>query len=437
MKEKLFVISIDAMVREDIPYLETKPNFSKIMSKRAEVTEVYSVYPSLTYPAHVTLTTGCRPGRHGVYNNASPKTYADGIVHFHLNHKMIRAEDIFSVSKRAGCTTAAVYWPISGGNPNIDYNINEYFFYYPNEPVEETFARMGANENALGAVRESMHRFPVTKDSGNLDIESTFDDFIVGCTCALIRNEQPDVMLIHVCDVDSLRHQYGVFSPQAKEGLDRMDNWLGEIVSTMKEAGIYEDTNFVILSDHGQMDARQHVSLNALLVRGGFVELAPDGTIYDWQAWVKCNGMSASIHLKDKEDSVLYQQVYAYLKQLVNEGCWGIEKVYTEEDARNRYGTYGAFSFMVEGDGKTLFNEEWKGPAVLLVEGEEFPGYRSTHGYEPEKGPKPVFMGRGPAFREDAVVPSAQLIDIAPTLARILGQELPRAEGRCLEELLR
>ena len=35
--QKLFVLSMDAMVREDIAYLETKPNFQKIMNKRAEV----------------------------------------------------------------------------------------------------------------------------------------------------------------------------------------------------------------------------------------------------------------------------------------------------------------------------------------------------------------------------------------------------------------
>ena len=65
MKNKLFVLSADALVREDIAYLETKPNFSRIMAGRAEVTHVKSVYPALTYPAHATLITGCRPGRHG------------------------------------------------------------------------------------------------------------------------------------------------------------------------------------------------------------------------------------------------------------------------------------------------------------------------------------------------------------------------------------
>ena len=55
MKEKFFVLSLDAMIHEDVEYLMTKPNFSRIMEHRAEVERVRSVFPSITYPAHTTL----------------------------------------------------------------------------------------------------------------------------------------------------------------------------------------------------------------------------------------------------------------------------------------------------------------------------------------------------------------------------------------------
>ena len=81
MKKKLFVLSMDAMVREDIAYLETKPNFKRIMEKRAEVDKVLTVYPASTYPAHTTLMTGCYPGKHGVFANFQLKTFNDGVDH--------------------------------------------------------------------------------------------------------------------------------------------------------------------------------------------------------------------------------------------------------------------------------------------------------------------------------------------------------------------
>jgi predicted AlkP superfamily pyrophosphatase or phosphodiesterase len=432
MKNKLFVISIDALVREDIAYMETKPNFSRIMEGRAEVERVTSVYPALTYPAHTTLITGCRPGLHGVCDNTPLKTYADGKPRFYLHSKYIRTEDLFAAAKRAGCSTAAVYWPITAFNPNIDHVLNEYFFYFPGETqhVEEIFARIGADEAALQAVRENMDRFPTAQGSG-LNIRATYDNFLIGCTCSLIRNEKPDVLFVHACDVDTYRHYSGAFGPRVKDALDQMDLWLGEIAESMESAGIYEQTNFVILSDHGQMNFDRNVKLNTLLARGGFLEPAPDGTVYSWQAIAKSNGMSAQIYLKDKADRALCRDVYAYLQHLAEEGCWGIEKVFSEEETRALYGTYGPFAFTVESDGHTNFSDEWTEPPLIPARGKI-----STHGYRPEKGPQPVFMGRGPAFRPGAVLPTARLMDIAPTFAEILGQPLPQAEGRPLRELL-
>ena len=433
MKNKLFVISVDALVREDIAYLETKPNFSRIMAGRAEVDRVRSVYPALTYPAHATLITGCRPGKHGVCDNTPMKMYADKKPRFYLHTKYIRTEDLFAAAKRAGCTTAAVYWPVTAFNPNIDHNLNEYFFYFPgeSEQLEETFARLGADEAALRAVRENRHRFPSARGSG-LNINATFDNFLYGCTCSLIRNEKPDVLLVHACDVDSYRHYGGVFGSRVKTALDQTDLWLGEIADSMEAAGTFEQTNFVILSDHGHMNFDRVVRLNALLARGGFLDIASDGSIYNWQAFAKSNGMSAQIHLKDKADAKLRRDVYQYLQSLVKEGCWGIEQVFTEEETRELYGTFGPFAFTAESDGHTNFGDEWAEPP-LVPAGSKI----STHGYRPEKGPQPVFMGRGPAFRPGAVLPRAGLEDIAPTLARILGQELPQAEGLCLTGLLR
>ena len=435
--KKIFVISIDALVREDIPYLETKPNFSRIMAARAEVTRVRTVYPALTYPAHCSIMTGCLPGKHGVIHNAGLKMIDDGFTHFYFHTKTVKAEDLFAAAKRAGLSTAAVFWPITAFNPNIDHNINEYFCFYPGElaHAEETFARQGADEAALKAVRENLGRLPTTRGSGRIDKTSLMDDFINGCTCSLIRNEKPDFMMIHNCTMDSSRHRYGAMSERNLEALDLMDEWLGEIADAMEEAGVFSDTDFVIVSDHGQMDFSQYVHLNALMAEGGFVDLAPDGTVYDWQACGKANGFSAAIHLADPGDDALRKNVYAYLQKLQADGRYGIEKIYTHDEVKARYGLSGPFAFMIESDGRSTFTDSWAEPAVkeVLPTDKRF----ATHGYEPEKGPQPVFMGCGPSFREGAVIDTSDIIDIAPTLSRIMGQEMKNADGKCLDALLK
>ena len=432
MKKKLFVLSMDAMIREDVAYMEQKPNFQKIMGKRAEVNGVCSVYPASTYPAHTTLMTGCYPGKHGVYSNYPLRTVPDGIAHWPVSSSYVFAEDLFAAAKRAGCTTAAVYWPITACNPNIDHVINEYFFYYPNEGerAEEIFAAQGADAVALQAVRENLHLFP-REVAGKPPMEERFDDFIMGCTCSLIRNVQPDVLLLHNCLLDTMRHKSGVFGPHIEASLDRMDEWLGDVLCAMEEAGVYEQTDFVILSDHGQMDVSASIHLNVLLRQGGFIELAPDDTIYNWQAYAQTNGISTTVHLIDPTNPKLRERVYAYLQQLQAEGKYHIQKVYTKEEVAERYGQGGPFSFMVEAESGFNFGNNWTDEAIVVGR------TRGAHGHMPEKGPQPIFMAHGPSFREGAVLATSQLADAAPTLAAVLGQTLPEADGRVLKELLK
>ena len=94
------------------------------------------------------------------------------------------------------------------------------------------------------------------------------------------------------------------------------------------------------------------------------------------------------------------------------------------------HGYDGDFSFMLEGDGRTKVENDWKG-AYLTVH-----PVKGGHGYLPEKGPRHPLLATGPAFRTGAVLPHADLIDGAPTWAKVLGIDLPHADGHVLEELL-
>lgn len=437
MKTKLFVLSMDAMVWEDVEYLRTKPHFSRLMAHCSGVEQVCTIYPSITYPAHVSIMTGCRAGKHGIFTNGALKT-TGGATQWHYTGEGILVEDLFAAAKRAGCTTASVFWPVTGGNPNIDYLIDEYFFPDPQESVEAGFAKLGANEATLRIVRENMARYPTQYHNrvGKLGKQHTFDDFLTGCACGLIRAYQPDVLLAHNCILDTLRHRHGLFNECVREGLDMTDEWLGEIMDAMEQAGVLEQTNFVILSDHGQMNFARRLKLNVLLRRGGFVDVDEDGNVTDWRAFAQSNGMSATVFLKDPQDEQVRRQVYDYLLRHRDEGVWGFDKVYTMEECREKYGLYGDFAFVVETDGYTAFGDDCHEPIVAPIDLSDYRLGKATHGYEPEKGPQPVFLATGPAFRRDIMLHRGRIIDEAPTLAKVLGQTMPQAEGVCMDELL-
>ena len=440
MKEKIFVLSMDAMVGEDLEYLRTKPNFSRLFQNCAQVKKMQTIYPSITYPAHVSMMTGCRPGKHGVYTN-DELTDFDSFPRWHLFSSAVQVEDIFAAAKRAGCTTAAVYWPVTGCNPNVDYLLNEYFFYDPDETVEEGFARLGSSKEMQAIARKNFHLFPKPEErlAGINEClrRIEFDDFLMACTCDILRQYKPDVMLVHNSWPDTVRHSYGVFNQHVTAALDDVDEWLGQVMDAMEEAGTLADTNFILLSDHGQMDFSRRIKINVLLRRGGFIDVDDRGNITDWRAFAQSTGMSAAVFLNDPTDEKLYQEVGEYLRRLASEEVWGFNIVRTEDEVRELYGTYGDFAYMVETDGYTAFGESWREPLVSPVDITDYRLGKATHGYQPEKGPQPIFVATGPAFRPGAVLEQAYTIDEAPTYAAILGQTMPQAEGRVLHELLR
>ena len=66
---RMLVLSIDAMTGDDLRAAAALSNFARLLDGCALATEVLSVFPSLTYPCHVAMATGCWPMHTGVYNN--------------------------------------------------------------------------------------------------------------------------------------------------------------------------------------------------------------------------------------------------------------------------------------------------------------------------------------------------------------------------------
>ena len=433
-KKKLFVLSMDAMVTDDIDQLLQKPdsNFVKLFGNYSGVREMKTIYPSITYPAHVSIMTGCYPDKHGVFNNMK-MTVEDTHPLWHVYRSSIKVDTIFDAAKRAGLSTAAVYWPVTGNDPNIDYLVNEFFF-YENEPLEQTFIDFGANEVTMKAVRENLHLFPPVEKRNK---GGNYIDFITGVVCSLIRDVNPDVILAHNCLFDTLRHAHGIFNQTITDALDKFDEELGQIMDAMRDAGTLEDTDFVLLSDHGQRNYYRKVHLNALLRRGGFLDIDENGKVRDYKAFVQSNGMSAFFFLKDKNDKKTYDEVYAYLKKLGEENLWGFHEVYTNEDTEKLYRLDGDFSFMVESDNYSYCSSAWSEPVIEDIKWGDYHYGFGTHGYSPEKGPQAIFCCHGPSFKEGVVIPKSDVVNEAPTITAVFGQTLPDADGHVLSEILK
>lgn len=414
MQQKLIIVSMDALVFEDLAYLADKPSFGYIMENGARVERVRSIYPTLTYPCHATMTTGCWPAKHGVVNN---KALIPGQEDTPGNwfHHIFKVPDLVDAAKAKGLTTACVGWPTMGCHPNLDYLVAEIAWTQAKteEEYKADYLRTGTSEELWQAICQPHFHWRTQK----------VQRFNTKVACDMIRAFHPDLLLVHLADPDRTRHKYGVFAPEVNAALDECEVILTEFLEAIRDSG--EDYNIVVTADHGQLDVLQTANPNALFAQKGFLTLDGEGNVTGWRAWSHSAGMCACVYVKDPGDE---PAVYELLKTCVGEGC---ERVYTREEAAAE-GYAGDFAFVMETDGKTAFDNSWKDDYLTdkVVK-------KGSHGYHPDKAPRPTLVGCGPAFRKGVVLPGADLIDGAPTWAKLLGISLPDAQGTALTQLLK
>ena len=157
----------------------------------------------------------------------------------------------------------------------------------------------------------------------------------------------------------------------------------------------------------------------------------------DWRAYCFSNAMSSNVYLRDPEDQALKQAVYQCLEELRQEGVYGIGRLFTAEEARDEEHLYGGFSFVIESDGYTSFGDKAVRPLVQNFDVNDYRFGRATHGYLPDLGAQPVFVAKGPDFRERTTLERGLVVDEAPTYAKLLGVELPQADGKAMDCFLR
>ena len=263
------------------------------------------------------------------------------------------------------------------------------------------------------------------------------DNFLMRCAADMLRTFKPNLLMIHPANIDGYRHQTGLFTEKVTQGLYETALWLDLIMKAADDAGILDKTDFFIVSDHGQMDIRRSVHLNVLLRKHGLIDVDENGNFVDWRAWVQSSGLSAQVFLKDPEDKAVWQQVYDLMSSLRDEQIYGISEVFTAEEAKEKHHLAGKFSFVLETDGMTTFGNDWQEPLMRQLNNSDYRFGRATHGYLPHKGPQPTLMCWGPDIEAGAHISDARLIDEAPTIAYLLGLEMPGAEGVPQAELFK
>jgi predicted AlkP superfamily pyrophosphatase or phosphodiesterase len=425
------VISFDALSTLDFDIINTLPNFSNYMKNSSYCKRVYSIYPSLTYPAHATIVTGKYPKNHGVINNTlfQPKRSAPDWYWF---RKYINGSTLYDEAINAGLKVAALLWPVTGRS-RIQYNMPEIF---ANRPWQ--------NQVLVSLLSGSpLYQIILNQKFGHIRKglkEPFLDNFVHQSALYTIKNYNPNLVLIHYTDLDSQRHLHGFNSKEAKEALIRHDTRLGEIIDTLKDEGMYDNSTIIVLGDHSSLDENTVIKPNTLLKSKGYITEDENGQINAWSALCKnCDG-SAYIYLNEPFTTNALNDLYEILKSLLNMSDTGIEAIYSRQQAIEM-GADPKCAFMLEAKKGYYFSDDIHGELLTKIDPKEIGSKdhttAATHGYSPFKDDyTTMFFISGKGVKSKVQLPSMNLVDEGPTMAKLLGLTLENVDGRVLTEIL-
>lgn len=420
MNKKTLVISIDALISDDIPLLETLPNLGPIVKGAAQVRDIECIYPTLTYPCHVSIMTGCYPDKHGIVHNERLQVNVPK-PQWNWWYKDIRVKTMLDYAKAAGLSTSTVTWPVMAGSA-ADYNIAE--IWAPTINDDPTDICTQANSPAVAEIFE--------RNKGRLKwmLTPEFDNYAEHCGAEIIETFQPDLMFIHFSYVDHQRHQNGVKGEKVNEALRFVDDKIGTLVAALNRQNLLGKTNIVILGDHGQINVSHLFNLNKLFYDRGLIDVDEQGKITGWRMYAQSCAFSAHIHLGPAMDR---NEAAAILKEIQQTYPQEIEKVWTAEEALNQWHMKGDFEFVVEAVTSVSFGKNLTGDLIESVDNSDYKFSVATHGHLPTKGDQPPFILSGPDIKMGVQIQGAKLVDEAPTIMKIYGIVMEDIDGHPLD----
>ena len=422
-KKKLLMLSFDACGSKDLEYLETKPAFGEFMKEASFSRNVKSVYPSLTYPAHTAIITGRYPIHTGITNNLrfQPERYWNPDWNWY--RRRIKGTTLYDEAMKDGYTTASLFWPVTASS-HITCNMPEIF---ANRSYYHQADRSLLNGSKLYQLN-MLYRYGHQIDGIN---QPNLDNFTCDSLIRTIRRYHTDMIMVHFCDVDTLRHRNGVSNPIITAALDRHDERLARIIDALKKTGVYDDTVIVLLGDHYQKDTHTILYPNYVLRKAGLIKTDGMLRVLTYKAFsLNCDGADY-IYVRDRRE---IDNVREVLTDWMNTEGSGIRHIYEKPDIK-AMGADSKADFMLEAEDGFYFQDLMEQRAESVRDAGKR-GQKATHGYHPDDPAYRTFFAiKGPGVRKGIEIPEMSLVDEGPTLAAMFGWDLGHTDGHVLEIL--
>lgn len=377
----LVVVSVDGLDNRYLAGADRMglkiPQLRRMMREGEVSRGVIGVVPTVTWPSHTTLITGVDAVTHGILGNQRPKSEGGD---YYWDYSLIKTPTLLGAAHAAGLKIATITWPVTVNAP-VDWNLPEYFK-----------RRRGGSMDLRSIESKSKPADLVERieaDYPSFAQEWMDDRTRTLAAVWLLKNAKPDLLLVHMVDLDSEEHDDAPFSREAKAILERTDELIGEIAAAMPAGA-----RLAVVSDHGFERVDTMVNLAAVAAKAGVTTLDARGGV--------------AIARDEKAAQ--------FLRELARDPKYGVGREIPKEELQR-------FPSPIPGDAAAVFESAegfmfWPAPG-----GEVFskPAEIGNHGHWPMRY-RAVYVLWGAEISHEEL-PEFSMKEIAGRLAKVMGVE--------------
>ncbi len=417
----LVMISVDGLRPDYITAADAHgakvPNLRQFMKEGAYAEGVIGVVPTVTYPSHTTLVTGVWPAKHGIWANTTFDPLQRNYQGWYWYAEDIRVPTLWDAAAKAGRTTASIQWPVTVG-ANITWDIPE--FWRAGTPEDAKLLHALTTRGLLEEAGAEIGPY-----RGGIDATPDADEVRGKYAAWILEKKHPGLLTVHLIALDHIEHETGPFSAESVAVLERIDADIGRIREAAERVAPGHAI-VAVVSDHGFAKYVEQLNLFVAFHEANLFTTNEKGNITDWVAMPWETGGSAAIVLKNPQDPAVVERVRDLLTKLAADPANGIDRVLDAEELHKR-GGYPNASFFVSLKTGWRTGASLTGPIAAKVK----PG--GTHGELPDVPDlRASFFVVGPGVPAGKDLGLIDMRDVAPTLAKEAGLELPSADGKAL-----
>ena len=356
------LISFDAF-RWDYSNRNLTPNIESLIETGVKAHTFKPVFPSKTFPNHISIITGLYPEHHGIIFNDFYNIFTS--AHFRLSDSVevrdsrwYKGEAFWETARHQGIITASYFWP--GSDVNSEYRRPNYYYHY-------------------------MHNTSYAQR-----VKGVID------WLQLPYNKRPHFITLYFELADDIGHKYGPDSPQINTAIATLDSTIGNLITSLSDIQMRDSVNIILVSDHGMtnISADRIVNIEEML-KGYKVKYSNSGPI---------------MMIQPKQNKL--EEIYSILKR--NEKHY---KVYKKENIPNYYHfSQNPFIYKI----LLVADLGWS-----IITNKELKWYEpgstgGNHGYDNNTlDMQGTFIASGPQFKKNYKTGTIRCIDVYPLLCRI------------------